>query len=466
MRFVREFCLAITTLLFLSQQANSATPEQQNGGSTAILMQGWDWDSAGYGNPDWYTIMRAQVAGMKALGITDVWFPPPSDAAPGPGMIAQGYLPRQLNLLDSAYGSLAELQATISAFRTQGIRAVADIVVNHRVGTRANYGPFTNPDWGGTSAVVGDDDCGYGTPDYVPGCGTGNPDTGWGFNLAPDLDHTNPVVANGIIEYMASLKNIGFTGIRYDYAPGYRAGFEESYTNQFAPDLCVAEVWNKFTDFSAAGIAANVQSEVNFMKGDGSSCNNSSDAYCGGGNQMSCGTFDYTTHTLLVQALKYGNYYLLKNQTRGMTGPAGVIGTLPAMEITFVDNHDTGPAENCDVGQNEDPVPCGDVLQGYAYILTHPGIPEIFYPHVFYWNLGGAISELINARTAAGVNSTSPVAIQTAIRGLYAAIITGTKHQLAMEIGETVGSGSWAPSGGTGWTLAAHGPSYGVWISN
>ena len=57
---------------------------------------------------------------------------------------------------------------------------------------------------------------------------------------------------------------------------------------------------------------------------------------------MSCGTFDYTTHTLLVQALQYNDYYLLLNQTTGQ-GPAGVTGTLPAMELTFVDNHDTGP---------------------------------------------------------------------------------------------------------------------------
>ncbi len=443
-------CLIFANLFAVTQLAHATTPKQQQGASTAILMQGWDWDSSGYGNPDWYTIMLNNAADMKALGITHVWFPPPADAGVGPNNENQGYLPRQLNVLSSAYGTAAELQSAIKAFSAQGIQSVADVVINHRVGTSSTYGAFTNPSWD-SSSIVNNDEC---------NCGTGAADTGTGFNLAPDLDHTNSQVANGVITYMASLKQIGFTGIRYDYALGYRAGLEESYTNQFAPDLCVAEVWNQLTDFSNAGVSANRQLESNFIKGDGASCTNSADPYCGEGNQSSCGTFDYTTHDLMVEALKYNDYYLLQNQTG--TGPAGVIGMLPAMEVTFVDNHDTGPAESCSVGQNVNPVPCGSVMQGYAYILTHPGIPMIFYPHVYYWGLRSQILPLVNARHTAGVNSTSAVSIQTAVTGLYAAIITGTTHQLAMKIGPT----SWSPSGGTGWTLLTSGTNYAVWISN
>ena len=442
MKIQAAVSLILTGVLIFNQPIQATTPKQQQGGSTAILMQGWDWDSSGYGNPDWYTIMANNASDMKALGITHVWFPPPADSA-----ATQGYLPRQLNILSNNYGTQTELQNTINTFKAQGIQAVADVVINHRVGTSSTYGPFTNPDWG-TNSVVNNDEC---------GCGTGGPDTGTGFRLAPDLDHTNTQVANGVITYMASLKKIGFTGIRYDYALGYRAGLEESYTNQFGPDLCVAEVWNKLTDFSNSGVSANRQLEANFINGDGASCTNSSDSYCGGGNQSSCGTFDYTTHDLMVQALKYNDYYLLANQTG--PGPAGVIGMLPAMEVTFVDNHDTGPAENCNVGQNENPVPCGSVMQGYAYVLTHPGIPTIFYPHVYYWGLRSQILPLVNARRAAGVNSTSPVSIQTAVSGLYAAIITGTTHKLAMKIGPN----GWSPSG-SGWTLQTSGTSYAVWM--
>ncbi len=445
--------IGLVAILSLTNQCQYATtPKQQQGGSTAILMQGWRWDSAAVTNPDWYGVMKNVASDMKALGVTHVWFPPPSDAAMNTNTgNAEGYLPRQLNILSSQYGKQAELQATINALAAQGIQSVADIVVNHRVGTSGTYAAFTNPSWGSSSVVSNDEG----------GTGTGSKDTGVGFNLAPDLDHTNTTVANGIITYMASLKKIGFTGLRYDYAPGYRAGLEESYTNQFAPDFCVAEVWNKLTEFSNSSVAANVQSEVNFMQGDKASCTNSADASCGEGNQMSCGTFDYTTHSLMVEALQYNDYYLLLNQTTGK-GPAGVIGVLPAMEITFVDNHDTGPGENCSAGKNENPVPCGDVMQGYAYILTHPGIPMLYYPHVYDWNLRSQILPLVTARRSAGITSTSAVSVKSAVSGLYAAIITGSTHQLAMKIGPN----SWSPSGGTGWTLLTSGTSYAVWISN
>jgi len=142
------------------------------------------------------------------------------------------------------------------------------------------------------------------------------------------------------------------------------------------------------------------------------------------------------------------------------TDPAGAIGLAPAMEVTFVDNHDTGPAETCDSGQNLWPVPCGSVMQGYAYILTHPGIPTLFYPHVYDWNLRAPILALVQARRAAGITSTSAVAIQHAVTGLYAAIITGTMHRLAMKIGPN----SWQPSG-NGWQLMTSGSNYAVWIS-
>jgi alpha-amylase len=46
---------------------------------------------------------------------------------------------------------------------------------------------------------------------------------------------------------------------------------------------------------------------------------------------------------------------------------------------TFCDNHDTGST------QAHWPFPHNAVGQGYAYILTHPGMPCIFYDHYFEW---------------------------------------------------------------------------------
>jgi hypothetical protein len=48
-----------------------------------------------------------------------------------------------------------------------------------------------------------------------------------------------------------------------------------------------------------------------------------------------------------------------------------MIGLWPAKAVTFIDNHDTGST------QHMWPFPSDKVMQGYAYILTHPGNPCI-----------------------------------------------------------------------------------------
>ena len=50
---------------------------------------------------------------------------------------------------------------------------------------------------------------------------------------------------------------------------------------------------------------------------------------------------------------------------------AGMIGWMPEKAVTFIDNHDTGST------QALWPFPSDKVMQGYAYILTHPGVPCI-----------------------------------------------------------------------------------------
>lgn len=413
--------LAAATLA-AAPHASAATPTQQAGASKAILLQGFHWQSASASNPNWYNKLRGNATDLAALGITHVWFPPPSDSA-----APEGYLPRRLDVLDSSYGTSGDLYEAVRALKEQGIQSVADIVVNHRVGTKS-WADFTSPSWS-TYTVVNGDEC---------NCGMGNGDTGTGFSAGRDLDHTNVgETQNGIKHWLNyTIKPVGFTGLRFDYVRGFGAGYAGQYANAFAPDFCVGEVW---PDFDLNNLNANRQMIMDWINGTGNAC----------------GAFDFTTKGILNDALANGNYWRLK----GSDGkPQGAIGWWPAMSVTFVDNHDTGPAATCGSGQNLWAAPCGSVMQGYAYILTHPGIPTVFYPHVYDWGLKTQIGALIKARKAAGVTSTSPVAIQQATQGLYAAIVTGGTRQLAMKIGPN----SWSP--GTGWTLQTSGTNYAVWI--
>ncbi|AWL05875.1 alpha-amylase C-terminal beta-sheet domain-containing protein [Massilia oculi] len=403
--------------------AGAATPPAQSGNSQAVLLQGFHWNSSGYRSPNWYNILLGNVGDLKTMGFTHVWFPPPSDSA-----ASQGYLPRQLNVLSSSYGSSAELTNVVRAFTNNGIKAVADIVVNHRVGT-TNWSDFTNPNWT-LHTIVNNDEC---------NCGLGNPDTALGFDGGRDLDHRNVgEVQNGIVTWLNhTLKPVGFSGMRIDYVRGFSPSYAGQYANAFGAEFCVGELWN---DMNLNDIDAHRQEIMNWINGTGNSC----------------GAFDFTTKGLLNDALANGNYWRLRDASGK---PQGALGWWPAMSVTFVDNHDTGPSESCGNGQNYWSVPCGSVMEGYAYVLSHPGIPTVYYPHIYNWNLKTPISALMAARRTAGVHSTSPVAIQQATQGLYAAIINGNTRQLAMKIGPN----SWSPAG-SGWVLQTSGNHYAVWI--
>jgi hypothetical protein len=62
-----------------------------------------------------------------------------------------------------------------------------------------------------------------------------------------------------------------------------------------------------------------------------------------------------------------------------------MIGLWPAKAVTFIDNHDTGST------QHMWPFPSDKVMQGYAYILTHPGNPCI----VSFYQLSVLVSKLL-----------------------------------------------------------------------
>ena len=96
---------------------------------------------------------------------------------------------------------------------------------------------------------------------------------------------------------------------------------------------------------------------------------------------------------------------------------------------------------------------------GYAYLLTHPGIPCVFWSHYFDWGHATRqrIDKLIKLRRSAGIHAGSGVDIQEARQGLYAAIIDG-------RVAVKLGTRDWCP--GAGWQLALDGERFAVWTRN
>ncbi|MEM6328430.1 MAG: alpha-amylase C-terminal beta-sheet domain-containing protein [Bacteroidota bacterium] len=361
---------------------------------------------------------------MADAGITMVWLPPPSQSA-----AAEGYLPNEWYDLDaSAYGDQAGLQAAIAALHARGVRVIADIVVNHRVGT-TDWADFTAPAFADNAdAVTRDDEWGQ---------GTGGTDTGSGFHAARDLDHADASVHAEILKWLRWLRaTIGFDGWRFDYVRGFHGRFVGAYNRATQPAFSVGEIWPDIPDgsYDAMGAAVDAHRQIIIDWIDAT-----------GGTSAA---FDFTTKwqlMLAVERTEFGRMGLVP----------GTIGWWPERSVTFLDNHDTGPSPGG--GQTHWPFPAHRLGLGYAYLLTHPGTPTVYWPHLFGTEaeMRETLTTLLRLRREQGITSRSTVQVQMARDEVYAAVIDGTTAI-------AIGPGDWSPKD-TGWALAAQGLDWAVW---
>lgn len=381
--------------------------------NTDIMLQGFNWDAHAH-SAGWYNAVKRKAEELGRAEFDMIWLPPPSDAAS-----AEGYLPRQLYKLNSAYGSKRELIGLIKELHVNGLKVIADIVINHRVGTH-NWADFTHPSWGSWAVTANDEWAIKG------GQLCGNWDTGDSFEGGRDLDHTNAKVQADIINWLNWLKKgIGFDGWRYDFTRGYAGHFNRLYNQATAPYFSVGELWDVL---DLENVDAHRQQLVDWI-----------DSTFGTST-----AFDFTTKGVLQQAVN-GELWRLSIKDAA----PGLIGWKPGYAVTFIDNHDTGSS------QNHWPFPADKVLLGYVYILTHPGIPCVFWDHYFDWDIRGEIEGLIKVRKGNKLHSRSTLQIKAAKNDLYAAEID---EKVAIKIGP----GAWQPNG-KGWNLRLSGNDYGVW---
>ncbi|MEL7159928.1 MAG: alpha-amylase family glycosyl hydrolase, partial [Bacteroidota bacterium] len=178
-------------LLLLLCCGNSTLQAQNYAQSTDIMLQGFNWDSH-TNAAGWYNVVKNNATTLGNAGFDMVWLPPPSDAA-----APQGYLPRELYELNTTYGTQNQLKQCISALHNNGMQVLADIVINHRVGS-TNWADFQNPAWG-CWAVVANDEWGQngGNP-----CGSW--DTGDNYHAARDDQGMNEAEIRRLEERLAN----------------------------------------------------------------------------------------------------------------------------------------------------------------------------------------------------------------------------------------------------------------------
>lgn len=397
--------------------------------SHGVMIQGFGWNSTHGGEQgNWYKLIEERANSLKALGVNFIWFPPVSRSVSQQGYLPGDYYDLGTEQNPTFYGTESQLRKTLKTLNDRGIAPIADIVINHRcAGKQDNNGvwniyhfPSGKAQWEQWAICQGQ----YG--------GTGNKDSGESYHAAPDVDHTNRTVQKDIIQWLRWMKSVGFRGWRYDYSKGYASKYAGMYDINSSPIFSVGEIW---TNMSYQG--SNPDPNQDFHRQ--ILCN-----WLDSNPSKVATLFDFTGKGILQTAI-HGEYWRLRD-SKGKA--SGLIGWWPTRAVTFLDNHDTGSE------QNHWPFPSDKVMQGYAYILTHPGIPCLFWEHVYDWNLYEPLQTLIKIRKSNKINSGSELKIVKAEQGLYAAIVD---DKVAIKLGWK----DWAPS--ADFKLQTSGDQYAIW---
>lgn len=463
---------ALGLLLLLGVVLSSAFTFAQSGlDDDRIMLQGFYWESYRHGHPEkkefalfgdktWYEIVRNNSQAIREGHIDLVWLPPPSYA----GKYSAGYNPKQYFKLDNSYGTFAQHREALEALLQKGVEPVADIVINHRDGNE-QWGDFKNPNWGPWAICRSDEAFTvsrselYNLPEEQRGPEEDRPteyrngDMTYQYCDFRDICHSDARVRRDIVRYLKQLQSLGYRGWRYDMAHGYAAKWAALYNKATRPTFSVGEYdWNKQGE-TRGWIWHSATTSGDFST--------ASDA------------FDFSTQIFLKDHKMNYNAWYAKGNGVGLVGDNKDGVAWKNRAVTFLENHDTGYRTEEDgspqKGHESDKFANNwEVEQGYAYILTHPGVPCIYWKHYFDWGseLQRKIKALTNARKVAGVHAGSNLNTQhnAQATGVYAAMIEGKRGKLYVRIGGD--DNAWQPSasGYSGYREYAAGDGWKVWV--
>ena len=416
-----------------------------------VMLQGFYWESYRHGHPErfpqfgnkrWYEIVKDKAGEIRQGHFNLVWLPPPSYA----GDVSAGYNPKEYFNLKNSYGDFMQHRSMLETLLRNGVEPVADIVINHRDGTNG-WADFKNPDWG-TSTITAHDEAFsnpnsevFNTPIAERGREEESPQpyashggTTYGYPDFRDIDHSNKTVRRDIIRYLWQLQSIGYRGWRYDMVHGYHAKRIAQYNRATHPTFSVGEY-----DWGAHAAQRGWIWNTAVIPGD---------------VRTSSSVFDFSSYfTLKDNKGIYSALYGFGNGI-GMVGDTTDGVPWKNKAVTFIENHDTGYRTNDDGSpqlhhDHDSFLNDWQVEQAYAYILTHPGLPCVYWKHYFDWgpDLKARINALINARKVAGVNAGSVVHTQhnAQKRGVYAAFVSGKNGaELYVRVGGS--DAEWQPS--------------------
>lgn len=404
-----------------------------------VMLQAFYWDSykdqsgsdSKYGRTKWIDLWRDSA--MINAYFDLVWLPPSAKA----GTDGVGYNHKQLSNQTSSWGTKGKLMDLIATLHAGNTRVLADIVINHRA-NKSNWCDFMEDNFGGYGAyqlteahICSDDECFTTSSSTCYGSEVhGAKDTGSKFDGLRDLDHTSEYVQTWAKAYLNWMKDtMKYDGFRHDMTLGFHGSYLGMYNEASEPYLSVSELWEGLT-----------RQRQHLTETDS--------------NTM---IFDFQQKYELHKAIVNGNYQLLKKNMNSFRGVG-----LERYAVTFIDNHDTferdGYGNNQYAGQycdlNKADIKA-KILQAYAYILSMPGVPCVFWPH--WKKYQSEINKMIEVRKQAGIHSESKVLEETSGSYAYSGTIQGHKKKVIVRLGKnrdmTIPAGYWKCVDGDHYTM-------------
>lgn len=311
-----------------------------------VMMQAFYWDVEPRG--EWWKLIEGKIDNWKNIGVNRIWLPPASKGMSGG--YSMGYDPMdyfdfgnydQMGTTKTRFGSRLELESFISKAHSSGIEVIADIVLNHNSGGELEFNPYRQKD---TYTLFRPKSGRFfrNYEDFHPNH-IHDRDAEAMFFEEQDLCHERPNVKKWFWESDSSVakyyKNtMKFDGWRFDYVKGFDPSVVKSWIDEVG-GFSVLEVWDGNTDYLKSWV-----------------------------DKTGSKAFDFALFYNLEQAIDGNNMQILRERNSLMKIASD-------KAVTFVNNHDTEKETNQGnrIGSAE------NRLLAYAYILTHPGYPCIFY---------------------------------------------------------------------------------------
>ncbi|QAU25282.1 DUF1921 domain-containing protein [Dyella sp. M7H15-1] len=386
------------------------------GSEDEIILQGFHWNSVRMPGT-WYDTLKKKAPQIAADGFTIIWLPPvwqdtsswKSGDKSGGG---EGYFWGSFNK-NSGYGTNTQLKEAIQALKKAGIKLVYDVVPNHMDRSKAssaNFLPKTGKIWrrdcDDKGAGSGPSPCDDGDPFM-----SGDSD----FNLG-----NADVEAMFEKEFINLRDNYSASGLRFDFVRGYAPRHVQHWMSDvFDNGICIGEMWKSPGEFPADNPLHNKSFQ---------------DGLKDWSDHSDCMVFDFA----LKDRMQNGSISEWRNGLNGNPEPRW-----RDIAVTFVDNHDTGPSPGPGGGQHIWPIASPLRKQAYAYILSSPGTPAVYWPdmygpHTDNDDLHDYLRLLIQTRRTAGIRADSDIRFPTQCGSQHCtglvAVITGSHQQLLVAL--------------------------------